>query len=236
MTPIEIDNLLDLVTEDSRKKNPNDPAYKKYLASEERKAKALKESKNAETVAIKFLTENPDVNVGFLIEHLQKKILSTTQCCVKLGISPSAFARLRKKYNLSPVYSLRNKKEILMKSNRTFYGPVRLNEKAIKNFYNPKQLEIVPESEIKLIQVRAARSLKFPNGDKIGWKWTVRGFHHNGKLKARTDNLTRFKIRVAYVDNQDKYMIHYDGYRDKLHSRKDVDNLNFKLAKLKAFL
>lgn len=208
---------------------------KKYLITQKKREKQSKISDEARIAAAGFLEKNPDVNIGYLIEHLQSKILSTTQCCDKLGISPSAFLRLRKKYNIEPIYSLKNNVFELNKSNKKFLLK-NISNKAIKNFYNPKQLEIFSENEINTIQVRAARSFKFPNGNNVGWSWTSRGYHVNGKLKARMDNLKKLRIRVFYYEDQDKYSIDFEGYRNKFLSRKEIDDLNFRIAKLKAFL
>lgn len=231
LTTDDIDQLLDEMAE----KDKEDPRYKKSLLREKRREKALKDSRAAEVVAQKFLEENPDINVGYLIEHLQKQILSTTQCCSKLGISPNAFLRLRRKYKLEPIYSLKNDPSSLRKSNKVFHSK-KISPLAIKNFYNPKQIKSIPQADISAVQLRAARAFKFPDGENVGWKWTNRGYHMNGKLKARTENLTKLKIKYAYFDKDDKYAIDFDGYRGKYLTRQEVDKLNFKIKKLKAFL
>src|ERR1700690_1456419 len=82
---------------------------KKYEKRELKKKKAFKDSEEARTITSKFLDENPHVNVGYVIRHLQSLILSTTKSAEKLGISPNSFARLRKKYNIYPVYTVLNK-------------------------------------------------------------------------------------------------------------------------------
>lgn len=209
---------------------------KKDKLAAEKRSKLAKADMQAGLVVKKFLEENPTVNVGYVIEHLQSTIVSTTQCCSKLGISPGAFLRLRKKYNIDPVYSLKNTEKDLLKSKKNIYNRHFLNKFAIKNFYNPKQLEVIPQSDIELVQLRAARSLKFPNGENVGWKWTQRGFHPNGKIRARINFLEKQKIRVYYIDSEDKYRIMLKGYEDKKLSRQEIDKLNFKYKKLAAFI
>lgn len=228
--------------------NFNPPVFEPFLkiekkespsrqAWEKKREKEYQDSKKAEVIADKFLEDNPNVNIGYVIKHLQKQIISTTQCCTKLGISPGAFLRLRRKYNIEPAFSLKNNDAKSAKlSNKTFVMPSNLAFKAIKNFYNPKQLNSIPQSEIDKIQVRAARSLGFPNGENVKWKWTRRGFQINGKLKARTDILTKCGIRVSYNTDTDKYTVYFKGYDNRQISRREVDKLNFKIAKLKSFL
>lgn len=206
-------------------------------AWEKKREKDYQDSRKAEIIANKFLEDNPNVNIGYVIGFLQKQILSTTQCCTKLGISPGAFLRLRRKYNIEPAFSLKNKDIKSSKlSNKSFRTPNNLASKAVKNFYNPKQLNSIPQNEIDKIQIRAARSLGFPNGENIKWQWTTRGFQINGKLKARTDILTKCGIRVSYNTDTDKYTVYFKGYDNRQISRKEVDKLNFKIAKLKSFL
>lgn len=207
--------------------------YKKKIEKEEKDGKA---SAEALTAADKFLQDNPNINIAHLIVHLQRKLLSTTQCCKVLGISPSAFLRLRKKYNIEPIYSLKNNELELRRSVKRIVNRGTVSQYATKNFFNETQLKSIPEDELKITQLRAARSLKFPNGINVGWKWTTRGTHPNGKLRARTDNLSKFNIKVFYFDDRDRYVVHFNGFENKFLTRQEVDKLNFKINKLKAFV
>lgn len=193
-----------------------------------------KSTKEASDLAKQILADHPNINIGYLIECLQMPLISTTHCCEVLGISYTAFFRLRKKYSIVPVYSI-SKNNQNQKSLKTF-APIIKHKYAKKNFYTKAQLESIPASEIQSIQLRAARSLKFPNGDKTGWKWSPRGYHSNGKLRARTDNLKKFDIKVSYIAAADKYIIEYNTFADKLLSRKEVDNFNIQINKMKHFL
>ena len=208
---------------------------KRFLVRKSKEEKDNKASMEAFAAAEKFLQDNPNINIAHLIVHLQKKLLSTTQCCKILGISPAAFARLRKKYNIDPIYSLKNNEIELRKSNRRIMLHYVISQYATKNFFNEAQLKSFPKEEIEKIQLRAARSLKFPNGLNVGWKWTPRGTHTSGKLKARTDNLSKFNIKYTYFDDSDRYFVNFSGFENKLLTRREVDKLNFKIGKLKAF-
>lgn len=207
--------------------------HKKYEKRELKKAKSIKDSAEAKAVASKFLEENPHVNIGFIIEHLQNLILSTTKSSEKLGVSPTAFSRLRKKYNISPVYTVKNNKEDKL-GKKSF--PFNASKFAIRNFYTSKQLELIPQTELELVQLRAARSLKNPNGKGVPWKWTSRGYHPNGKLKARTSKLTKYGVRVIYDSASDNYMVMLPDKTNKVLNKKEVDKLNYQYDKLKAFL
>ena len=206
--------------------------YQKKIKKEEADGKASAEAFKA---AEKFLQDNPNINIAHLILHLQKKLLSTTQCCALLGISPTAFLRLRKKYNIEPIYSLINNEFELRKSNRRIINYHSVSKYATKNFYNEAQLKSIPKEELEKIRLRAARSLKFPNGINVGWAWTSRGTHSNGKLKARTNILSKFNIRTQYLQDTDRYIVDFDGVRGKHLTRQEVDKLNFRVGKLKAF-
>lgn len=213
-----------------------DPALLKKISIRRAKyMKKLKADAEASIVCKKFMDENPNVHVGYLIEHLQSSVISTTSCCKQLGISPGVFLRLRKKHNLEPAYSIKKSQETPF-GKKNFFNK-KVSFLAVKNFYNPKQLEFIPKEEIKKAQLQAAVSLKYPNGKGKPWIWTERGFHsENGKLKARTNNLDKHKIRYRYEPNSDKYFVNLMGYTDKLLTRKEVDKLNFKYGRFEAFL
>jgi len=73
-----------------------------------KKEKSTKDSEIALKAVSEFLDKNPNVNIGFVIHHLQSKVMRTIEVCRKLGISPTSFARLRKKYNIESVYEAKN--------------------------------------------------------------------------------------------------------------------------------
>ena len=177
---VELEQVLDDILED---RDDDKKKIKRHL----KKMKDIQNSEIARTATLKFLDENPHVHVGYVIEHLYANILSTMQCCEQLKISPNAFLRLRKKYGLEPVYIIKNNPSVPQK--RGYFSSK--NIKAIKCFYSPKQLKMIPESEIILTQTRAARSLEYPNGKGKPWGWTRRGIHPNGKLQARTNYLKK---------------------------------------------
>jgi len=102
-----------------------------------------------------------------------------------------------------------------------------INKRAIRKFYTEQQLKIIPEDELKKIQMRAARSLKFPNGDGIPYIWEPRGRHRNGKLKARISNLEQAGILVRYNETNDTYFIRLNKDEDPITlNKKRVDELN----------
>src|SRR5574337_1047120 len=119
----EIDDVLDGL-EDSRIKD------KKYLLRKKKREQEAKAKIEASNIAEKFLQENPNINIGFVIECLQKKLISTSTCCNKLGISPRSFLRLRKKYKIEPAYTLlyMNKEKSILPFHRKIN-----NNKAKKN-------------------------------------------------------------------------------------------------------
>lgn len=218
-----------IINDDDDDDYPPKLALKKKLKQE----KFIIDNKKAEVVAEKFLKDNPDINIGCLIEQLKSMILSTTSCAEKLGISPSAFLRLRRKYKIEPVYTVKNEPN----HNGKIHFLPSFSKKAIKNFYTPHQLNLIPQAEIYLIQMRSARSCNFPNGKNVPLKWKRRGYHSNGKIKARTDNLSKYRIFCFYNPENDRYhVIKSKGAGKEVLTKKEVDKLNCQYGKLKVFL
>lgn len=193
--------------------------------------KAAKDWQAAREVTDKFLMDNPDVNVGYVIERLKSSILSTHDCCVKLKISHGAFRRLRKKYKIEPVYTA-DRKNTLKQIHPHIKKAALLS---VKNFYTHHQIERIPQEEIAKIQMRSARSLGFPKGQNVPLEWRPRGVHSNGKLMARTDILEKFKIKVSYDSALNKYLVKSSN-DTLLMSKKEVDLYNLKISKLKSFI
>jgi hypothetical protein len=183
-----------------------------------------KESEKAKIAITKFLEENPDINIDYAIIHMKDSILSTIKCAEKLGISPKAFLRLRKKYNIVPVSEIKN-------SYKSKSFAPHFSKKATKNFYSIYQLKRIPKSEIDLSQKRSGSNLKL--GIKI--KWKPRGYHSNGKLKARTDYLSKYGFFVLYNHKDDNYTVNKDD-KNTILSKKEVDVLNQKYLRLKSFV
>jgi hypothetical protein len=215
------------------------PLTSDFIKRQERKRKREEEYREnrakAYEVARKFLEQNTDINVGCLVECLNELIIPTIRCAEKLGISPGAFLRLRKKYNITPVYTIRNDKTLNSQPIRKTFAP-KSPKLSVKNFYTEEQLKRIPKEEIELVQLRAARSLKFPNGKNEPFKWERRGKHSNGKLKPRIDALIRSKFHVEYHAEADRYSLKKNNevcYADL--SRKEVDRLNFKYNRMEVF-
>lgn len=225
---------MEISTDDSSNDDDNNEYYKKIAKKKKiKQAKLIIDNQKAQVAAAKFLEENPNINIGCLIDQLKSMILSTTSCAEKLGISPASFLRLRKKYKIEPVYTIKNEPN---QDGRINFLP-SFSKKAVKNFYTPHQLDIIPQSEIEIIQIRAARSLKFPNGKGIPWKWKRRGYHANGKLKARTDNLSKYRVFCFYDPEIDRYkVIKAKGAEKEILTKKEVDKLNYQYDKLKVFI
>jgi hypothetical protein len=193
-----------------------------------KKEEAFKKRTETNIIVEKFLKENPNINIEYVIDCFKSNMLSTNACCIKLGISPAAFSRLKKKYGISPAY-------VAKKSESSLYKiPPKLPNKARKNYYTTEQIKKISPEDISLIQLRAARSLRFPNGIDKPIKWTPRGRHENGKLKARTNILQKLGIRVHYSPDVNKYMVDGKGIRG-FFSKKEVDNFNIRFGKLTAF-
>lgn len=191
------------------------------------KEKLLRDVHESRSATEKFLEQNPDININCVIEHLQNLTLSTTNCARKLGISPRAFTRLAKKYKLEPVYIMEKSK------NRNQFLP-KVSPYAVKYFYTSQQISRIPQSEIDLVQIRAARSLKFPDGENVPVKWIPRGHETNGKLKARTKNLSKAGVQVIYEPKKEKYMV-FMKTEVLFMSKLEVDKLDCKYGKMKAF-
>jgi hypothetical protein len=193
-----------------------------------KKEEAIKKRAETNIIVQKFLKENPNINIEYVIDSFKNNMLSTNACCIKLGISPAAFSRLKKKYGISPAY-------VAKKSESSLYKiPPKLPNKARKNYYTTEQINKISPEDISLIQLRSARSLRFPNGEDKPIKWTPRGRHENGKLKARTNILQKLGIRVHYSPDVNKYMVDGKGIRG-LFSKKEVDGFNIRFGKLTAF-
>ena len=201
-----------------------DVTDKRYIKKMLKQELLAKESEKAKIAITKFLEENPDINIDCAINHIKGMLLSTISSAEKLGISPKAFLRLRKKYNINPVSEIKNSPKA------KGFAP-HISKKATKNFYNTYQLQRIPKSEIDLVQKRAGSSFKL--GTKI--KWEMRGYHSNGKLKARTDCLHKYGFNTYYDQVNNRYSVQKDGQITFL-SKKEVDSLNLKYLKLKSFV
>lgn len=187
-----------------------------------------RDSYAAEIAVSKFLADNPDINIECVIKHIKSQILSTVKCAEMLGISPEAFFRLRKKHNIEPVYIAQNNQRSL----KSFAGFI--SKRAIKNFYTIHQINRIPPEEIELVQMRSARSLKFPNGKNIPVKWAPRGCHSNGKLKAHINHLKKNKIWIEYHAKDNRYYVELNG-NVKVLTKREVDMLNLRYGKIGAF-
>lgn len=180
----------------------------------------------AQEAATKFLKDHKDINLGLFIEHIKARMLPTTRCCTMLGISPRAFLRLRKKYNIEPVYTARK----AQKSNLIGNFSPKLSKYATRNYYTEQQLALIPASEILLVQKRFAITF----GKKKPMRWTKRGVNANGKLKPRIDNIQKMHMQVSYDSNIDKYCLR-KGSSDEWLSKAEVDAFNIRCGKLLAF-
>jgi hypothetical protein len=218
-------NISDL----SKIKDKSSHYQKKFLE----KQKYLNNYKIALMAVNNFIQTHPDVNIDCVIDCLKSSTFSSTKCAEKLGISPVAFLRLRKKYNIEPIRILKNNYE----SGGVKHFASYVSKKATRNYYNEIQLKRIPQSEIDLVQIRAGRALKI-NG-KVEWK--PRGRESNGKLKPQVEALHKHNIYPHFDPKQDKYIIYIHNKNNfalketKVLTKQEVDKLNNKYKNLEAF-
>lgn len=210
--------------------NPDAPKISRNLQKKLdrlRKEEENKDRDKAQEIVANLLLQNPDLNVKFVVDALKNSLLSTIDCCGKLGISPRAFSRLRKKFNIEPVYVGQNSPDNLK--------PLKIfHRKAVKYFFTQHQINKIPQEEIEAIQLKSARSLDFPEGQNMPVKWVRNGRHFNGKLKAKIDALNLAGIRVEYDIKDNRYHLVLEG-KLQILSRSEVNKLNARFKRIKSF-
>jgi hypothetical protein len=96
-------------------------------------------------------------------------------------------------------------------------------------------LKRIPQSEIDLVQERSARSLKLSG--KV--KWKPLGIEANGKLKPKTEYLTKNGLAVLFDYHTSTYKIYetksFTSIKESL-TRQEVNKINLQYQKLQAFV
>src|SRR5258708_27109357 len=83
-----------------RKNNKDYKPLEKYIADQDRKISIAEAIANKELT----ITAGQNVDVGMIIKHLRWSLFSTALAAKRLGLSPRAFLRLRRRYGVEPVY------------------------------------------------------------------------------------------------------------------------------------
>ena len=123
-----------------RKNNKDYKPRAEYIADQEQK-RAVAQNIAAQ---IHAMTAPHHVDIQHLIGALQRGLLSTWRAAEELGLSTSAFLRLRRKYGLEPI-----DKE-----------PLWGEPHKMKYLYSPAQLTRIPPLEIELSKRRSAMALR----------------------------------------------------------------------------